>query len=327
MMTATFHLEDLQRRVPVIGDKALIDLVNGIQVSRDLIRYRKSRGFMGQLLDTLTGGDRQRQLLLDGNLIAGQDALHQWVLELTDSLRVSQVALQVTQRSLLEARTAIRSQRQDLAGLSQHLNQLAQVMGIRLSELETRVQKLEVRGTANEDLDRIFTAWLAQQTYTGFPWLLQVVFLVRELCSSAILLYELDSGDSVQFRDRMVNKILAESRQIPDCFFSLTDLLNETWRSTSNNDRNLATGMLEIHAIPRQRLQTIPYLYTIGTTFELATLPESARPAKPAECAIELCRAQIDLIPFGIDKEELIRLIVKETANDYLAIMTRTSSL
>jgi hypothetical protein len=113
---STCHLEELQRRVPVVGDKALIDLVNGIQVSKDLIHYRKNRGFFGQLLDTLDGSDalrasfasRKRQLLLDDNLIAGQEALHQWGLELSDSLRVSQVALEVTQQSLLEARDAIR---------------------------------------------------------------------------------------------------------------------------------------------------------------------------------------------------------------------------
>lgn len=44
---STRRLEELQRRVPIVGDKALIDLVNGIQVSKDLIRYRKNRGFFG----------------------------------------------------------------------------------------------------------------------------------------------------------------------------------------------------------------------------------------------------------------------------------------
>lgn len=42
---STRRLEKLQRRVPVVGDKALIDLINGIQVSKDIIRYRKRRGF------------------------------------------------------------------------------------------------------------------------------------------------------------------------------------------------------------------------------------------------------------------------------------------
>jgi hypothetical protein len=37
-----------------------------------------------------------------------------------------------------------------------------------------------------------------------------------------------------------------------------------------------------------------PYLFVIGTTWELATLPEDARPIKPGQSAIALCRAQID---------------------------------
>ncbi len=55
---STCHLEELQRRVPIVGDKGLIDLVNGIHVSKDIIRYRKNRGFFGQLIDTLDGSDR-----------------------------------------------------------------------------------------------------------------------------------------------------------------------------------------------------------------------------------------------------------------------------
>ena len=101
-------IEQIERRIPPVSDKALVDLVNGIQVNQNILSYRKSKGFFGQLLNNLTGSDRERQLLLDGNLIAGQQTLHDWVLELTDSLNISQLGLQITQRSLLEARNAIR---------------------------------------------------------------------------------------------------------------------------------------------------------------------------------------------------------------------------
>jgi len=90
------HIETLQRRVPIVGDKAIIDLVNGIYISKDIIRYRKNRGWFGQLFDKLDGSENKRRVLLDGNLIAGQEALYKWVLELSDSLRISQVALTVT---------------------------------------------------------------------------------------------------------------------------------------------------------------------------------------------------------------------------------------
>ncbi len=43
---STNHLSQLQNRIPTVSDKALINLVNGIQVSKDMIRYRKNRGFL-----------------------------------------------------------------------------------------------------------------------------------------------------------------------------------------------------------------------------------------------------------------------------------------
>ena len=45
----TQSLQDLQQQVPIISDKVLVDLVNGIQVNDDLIRFRQNRGFIGRL--------------------------------------------------------------------------------------------------------------------------------------------------------------------------------------------------------------------------------------------------------------------------------------
>jgi YjcZ-like protein len=322
------HLEELQRRVPLVGDKALIDLINGIHVSKDIIRYRKNRGFFGQLIDKLGGKDNKRQLLLDGNLIAGQEALFNWVLELTDSLRISQVALEVTQKSLLEARAAIRNQKQRLQKqenaliqLSEQLNQLAQQVAIRLNNLESRVRKLEVRVAANEDLDQIITAWAAGQTYTKLPWAVQVALLAREVFSSSVIMYELETGDQERFRQMLVNKILATGKQLPNSFFGLGDLLDQSWAAMAKDDRELTAGLLEIRSFPSQRLVNTPHLFVIGTTLELAILPEAARPIKPAQSAIALCRAQIDHISRTTDAREFITAVVEETANDCMAML------
>ncbi len=321
-------LEELQRRVPVVGDKALIDLINGIQVSKDIIRYRKNRGFIGQLIDQIDGSDNKRKLLLDGNLIAGQEALCNWVLELTDSLRISQVALEVTQNSLLEARDAIRQQKQRLQNqedaliqLSHQLNLLAQKITTRLNNIEARLRKLEVRVAANEDFDYIVTAWTAGQTYTNLPWAVQVALLAREVFSSSVIKYELETGDQERLRRLLVNKILSTSKQLPNSFFGLGDLLDQSWSTMTKNDRELTAGLLEIRSTPHQRLINTPYLFVIGTSLELATLPEEARPIKPGQSAIALCRAQIDNISRTTDAQEFITAVVQETANDCLAMI------
>ncbi|YAF97256.1 MAG: diguanylate cyclase regulator RdcB family protein [Nodularia sp. CChRGM 3473] len=322
------NLSELQCRVPGVGDKAIIDLINGIQVSKDIIHYHKNRGWFGNLMSKLDGSDNKRKLLLNGNLIAGQEALCNWVLELTDSLRISQVALEITQNSLLEARDAIRKHKQRLqkqeaalTQLSHQLNQLAEQVGIRLNHLESRVRKLEVRVAANEDLDHIVTAWAAGQTYTKLPWAIQAALLAREVFSSSVIIYELETRDKERFRQLLVNKILAHHKQLPSSFFSLGDLLEQTWTAMTNDDRELTASLLEIRSIPQQRLINIPNLFVIGTTLELATLTAEARPNKPAHSAIALCRSQIDTISRTTDAREFITNVVEETANDSLAIM------
>lgn len=330
---STQTLEQLQKRVPGIGDKAIIDLINGIQINKDIVRYRKNRGWFGNLISKLDGSDHKRQLLLDGNLIAGQEALSNWVLELTDSLKISQIALEITQNSLLEARDAIRNQKQRLQTqenaiiqLSEQFNQLAQQVGTRLNNLESRVRKLEVRVAANEDLDHIITAWAAGQTYTKLPWAIQIALLAREVFSSSVIMYELETGDKDRFRQLLVNKILAHHKQLPSSFFGLGDLLDQSWETMTKDDRELTAGLLEIRSIPQQRLTNIPHLFVIGTTLELAILPEEVRPNKPAQSAIHLCRHQIDSISRTTDAREFITTIVEETANDCLAIISNFSN-
>ncbi len=78
--------------------------------------------------------------------------------------------------------------------------------------------------------------------------------------------------------------------------------------------------MLEVCSIPHQRLVHTTYSFAIGTTLELATLPEEAKVNKPASSAIALCRAQIAPISRTTDVKEFITT-VEETANDCLAIM------
>ena len=237
--SSTNYLSQLQKIIPTVSDKALVNLVNGIQVNKDIIRYRKNRGFFGKLFDILDGCDNKRIILLDGNIIAGQEALHSWVLELTDSLNISQVALEVTQKSLLEARNAIRNQKQSLQIQEDKLNQLVTEINFRINNIESRLHQLEIRVAANEDLDRIITAWSAGKTYNNLPWVIQVALLAKEVFSSSIIIYELETGDTQRFRELLVNKIIATDKQLPNSFFGIGDLLDYSSTLIKEDDKEL----------------------------------------------------------------------------------------
>jgi len=180
-----------------------------------------------------------------------------------------------------------------------------------------------VRVAANEDLDRIVTAWAAEQTYTNLPWAVQVALLAREVFSSSVATYELETGDTTRYRSLLVNKILATSNQLPKSFFGLADLLDYSWVEMEKSDRTLTAALLEVRSIPQPRLYNTPLLFAMGTTLDLATLPEEARPSKPGQSAIALCRAQIDSISRTTDAREFITTVIEETANDCIAMIER----
>lgn len=327
---STEELKQLEKRIPIVSDQAIIDLINGIQVNRDLVNYHKNRGFFGQLIDTLDGSDRQRKLLLDGNLIAGQETLLNWVLELTDSLNISQVALQITQKYLLESRQAIRGvksnlqiQQDTINNLSQNFLLLEQKLNHKFIEIEERVRKLELKVTANNDFDYILTAWMAEETYTKLPWTIQVALLAKQIFSSAVINYEIETDDTKYYRKLLVNKIIAHSQNLPKNYFGLADLFNYTINEIKPEDQLLITNLLEVYSLDKKRLNNTPLLFALGTTLELANLPKNARPSQPSNTAIALCRKQIMNISHTTDTREFITYIVEETAKDYLNIMTQ----
>ncbi|NEO81337.1 MAG: hypothetical protein F6J99_36035 [Moorea sp. SIO4G3] len=288
--------------------------------------------------DLLTGSDSQRQSLLAENLVAGQNTLYKWALGLTRSENISQVALAVTQEKLLEAREAIRRQQQRLNIQHQELEtfckNLAQHVDSRFRELNAEIHKIKVSDTADREFNRIVDAWEAKSNYRNLPWVVQVAFLARQVFSGAVASYELESNDKEYFRKWFVDRIVKSPRseEIPDRdhktsnnnpFCSLADLLDKTRLDMADNGRTLefAAALLEVRSVPRERLLNTPLLFTIGTTLELAALPDEARPPKPAHSAIGLCRAHIQHIDKNTDRRQFVETIVHETANDCMAIM------
>lgn len=329
------ELEKLERRVPIVSDKAIINLVNGIQVNRDLIRYQRQQGFFGRLFDKLAGVDAGRRILLDGNLIAGQQALYDWVMEFADSLRISQIALELTQNSLLEARGAIRKQKeiltthqQDINILDDKLNKLTHRIESRIYQIEDRVRTLELSVAAQKDFEQIMTAWESRLTYSGLPWIIQVVMLVKEVFSSSISIYEMQTRDTLTYRNQLVNRILATSEIAHTKFFSLSDLLDSSWQQIKDlNDFELSLGILETHTLPYLRKQRIPLIFTMTTTLELAALAEEIRPSKPGRCAVEICRAQIQDIDYTTTMNDFITQIIGESANDSLFLIANNTKI
>jgi hypothetical protein len=330
----TQRITDFQRRVPIVADKALVDLVNGIQVTGEIIRFRKRLSVIGQLVESVSGKGAQSDLLVYANLNLGQQSLAQWILELTDSLSISQLALRRTQESLFKALNAIRvhenrlrNQSSQSLALVRQIEELSSRVNSRLNEFDERLQSLEFRVRAGEDFDRKVSSWIAGQTYQNLPWAVQIAFLAREVFSSYVTVYEFRSGETKHFRELLLQRMLVESTTIPATWFNLADLLDQTWNEMLSPDRHLVADLLEMRSWPLMRVLDAPLLFAMATTFEIASLPQELLPPSPAKCAIEICRMRIShSIANTTDKEAFIRDVIAEVAEDCLRVMRDTTS-
>lgn len=104
-------------------------------------------------------------------------------------------------------------------------------------------------------------------------------------------------------------------------FFSVSELLDISYKQLTPEDLLLSAAILETRSIPQARINNTPLLFSIGTTLELAQLPLEAKPKQPGKSATEICRQQINYIPYQMDTKEFITAIVEEIANDSLSQM------
>ena len=314
------NFNDLQKKIPIITDKILVDLVNSIQVNDDLISFRQKQGLFEQFFDNLTGADRKRQLAIDKNVNIAMQSLHSWVLDIANNLNVSNNAIITIEEKLIETRQAIRNQRQDINLLTDIVDQLKHRVDDhehRILELEQRVYRTEV----DVKIGNAIAAWQSKRTYQGFHWAIQVAFVTREIVDYALGDYErlIIKGKDSQLRQSISDRILATDSTIPDHHFSLIELLNLSYSETSPDNREIAGYLLEVESIPEQKIAKTPYLFTLGKTLELATQQQHQDPAK---AAFELCRKYPNAMIYpATSKREFVERIVNETASDRLNLI------
>lgn len=317
------ELEHLHHHFPIVTDKALIDLVNGMSVNRDVLKYRKRQNFWERLLDKISGKTYRGQLLLDENVSTGQVSLTNFLFEFVDSLRVSQLALHITQQSLLETRQAVRTQKQESRILQQQFQEYIGYFEGKCMEYETRIHALEIRVAAYEEFERLIASWNVGQAYSEAPWLLQVMFLARELFSGVILTYEQETHDTTTYREKLVNTILASSAFDPNAPIGFAEALEKLLIQIPMANRELLSTLTEVRSLPEFRLLLMPHVFTISTALELANTPESARPHEIGQCALALCHNYIGKLSRTTSIHTIVTKLVEEIANDSLIVIER----
>lgn len=146
-------------KIDCIKDKAIVDLVNGLDVSRDHQKNFDSQSISSRLLNGLTGKNQARQGEINKSLTEGLESTLSWLTELTDSIAYSNLAIQqVNQRvdKLTEHLTHLAG---DYMETRSKLEALAAVTSDRLAVLEKDIANLKLEVKANTQLDLVFSRW------------------------------------------------------------------------------------------------------------------------------------------------------------------------
>lgn len=130
------ELEDLLEKIPVLQDKHIVDLVNGLEVVKDHIRVRErsNNSFFQRMVDAFSGKSALRQKQIDQNLSTGFESAVVWLEHLQAQQIRSDRALAHVTYKLTETRAGVQKLALRHLELENEVNLLCERMG----ELEER---------------------------------------------------------------------------------------------------------------------------------------------------------------------------------------------
>jgi hypothetical protein len=152
--------EELLVALPSLKQKFLVDLVNGIDVSRDHIKIQKDRdGFTNRLWDSFTGDAHRRQSQISELVVTGLESCFEWLGELTEQLTFTNTALTQISEGLVRVKLDLANVANFSADTRQQLKYFKDAVDQHMTELEARIREVDMRQRAYQQMDSLFLSW------------------------------------------------------------------------------------------------------------------------------------------------------------------------
>ena len=231
-------LRALARRIPLVGDRALAEIVNGLATVDAMNQSRTGEGFFRRLL---TGGstDRRRGIEASTAIATVQRHLVSWVREVSDHLAYTDLTVGLLATEVEELQHDVAHAKamsgqalaeiRELAGLlaefinatdhrfaeiDRRLDSHEQVIDAHAKAillLDRRVLATELWQSAWAETDLTVRSWRHEGIYSGLPWLCQVLLLARQTAAGGPGLHDFAVGDR-GWRNRLADDILSDPR-------------------------------------------------------------------------------------------------------------------
>jgi len=153
------HNSNWLESLDCIQNKAIVDLVNGLDVSRDHQKVFDNQNFLGRFVSGFSGKNQQRQGEINKSLTEGLESTLTWLTELTESVASSNLAIKQVNVRVDKLSQHLSSLAGDYLQTRSQLQALADVTSERLSSLEFDIANLRLEVKAKTQLDLVMSKW------------------------------------------------------------------------------------------------------------------------------------------------------------------------
>lgn len=241
------ELEDLLEKIPVLHDKHIVDLVNGLEVAKDHIRVRESsnHSFFQRMFDAFSGKSALRQQQIDQNLYTGLESAVVWLEHLQAQQIRSDRALAHVTYKLTETRAGVQKLALRHLELREEVNLLCERMGEleerflgQMKEVNLRLDSIDMRQSAMAQMHKEFDRW-ESGSYAGFSPLAQLTIVLESLSWGAFGKYDEQNSE---FREQLFDKCVIALKRLEGVPSRL--IPTNEWLSAMSQDRAIAKESL-----------------------------------------------------------------------------------
>lgn len=229
--------EEIMVALPSLKQKFLVDLVNGIDVSRDQIKVQKGRGgFTNRLWDSIIGDAHRHQTQINEQVVNGLNSCFEWLGEMTEELTFTNTALVQISDGLSRVKSDLTNFAHFSADTREQFVNFQLTVDSRMAELEATIRQVDMRQRAHQQMDSLFASWeagnyaelsLAQRCFLILSELAWGVFtdycriapsidqeqILKDLRNRLIIHIKRDAG--LNWHDRVDSKVWLNREQVP----------------------------------------------------------------------------------------------------------------
>lgn len=165
---------------PQLSEKAIVDYINGLEVINDQVSFSRqlisSDSFLNKILDSITGKNQQRQLIINQNIGTSLEVISVWLQELEHYQMDNDIVITRLVSKLGEAHNATIRLSGRVGEVDDRIVELQNKTSLEFIRLNERVHRAE----AKNHVDLVVTKW-KNGLWLNYPILVSLFLCIDEL--------------------------------------------------------------------------------------------------------------------------------------------------